>query len=250
MTADLPALYATALTVGFVHTLCGPDHYVPFVAMSRVGQWSLRKTILVTVLCGIGHVGSSIALGFIGIAFGVVVFQLKSIENFRGDLAGWLLVAFGLAYFSWGVVRAIRNRPHTHRHAHANGSMHAHQHVHQQEHVHAHTAAKSAATAPQAASGALGARSMTPWVLFVIFLFGPCELLIPLLMYPAAEANFLAVICVTTLFGLATIVTMTGVVVLMVVGARAVRFQRIERYNHALAGLLLLGCGLAVTFGL
>jgi hypothetical protein len=31
------ALCLTAVTVGAVHTLLGPDHYVPFVATSRAG---------------------------------------------------------------------------------------------------------------------------------------------------------------------------------------------------------------------
>ena len=38
-------LAATAAMIGVVHTLTGPDHYVPFVAMSRVGGWSLLRTL-------------------------------------------------------------------------------------------------------------------------------------------------------------------------------------------------------------
>ena len=101
MTGDLMALAGLAAFIGLIHTLAGPDHYMPFVMMASARRWSKGRTAVITLLCGIGHVGSSIALGFIGIAFGVVVFQLESVENFRGDLAGWLLVAFGLAYFSW-----------------------------------------------------------------------------------------------------------------------------------------------------
>jgi len=106
-------LYSTAASVAFVHTLLGPDHYLPFVAMSRAGGWSRRKTIVITVLCGLGHVLSSAVLGLIGIALGIAAFKLEWIEQFRGDLAGWLLLAFGLVYFLWGVRRAIRNQPHS-----------------------------------------------------------------------------------------------------------------------------------------
>ncbi len=234
MQADLGLLSATALATGFLHTLCGPDHYVPFVAMSRVGKWSLRKTIWITLLCGIGHVGSSVVLGFIGIALGLIVFQLETIEEARGDVAGWLLLAFGLAYFAWGVVRAIRNRPHTHVHVHVDGTMHAHQHQHQGEHLHAH----------EKAGG------MTPWVLMAIFLFGPCEPLIPVLMYPAAEGNVWGVVLVTLLFGAATLVTMTTMVVVMSLGAERFRLRGFERYSHALAGLVVFACGLAIKLGL
>ena len=92
----------------------------------------------------------------------------------RGNLAGWLLLGFGLAYLAWGVKRALRNQPHTHAHAHADGIVHDHAHAHSDEHAHPHTDEARAA-------------SMTPWILFTIFVFGPCEPLIPLLMFPAAK---------------------------------------------------------------
>lgn len=236
MNADLGALSLAALTIGFLHTLCGPDHYLPFVAMSRAGGWSLKKTSLVTLLCGVGHVASSVVLGFIGIAFGVILFRLEEIESRRGELAGWLLIAFGLAYFAAGVMRAIRNRPHSHLHVHPDGTVHAHDHVHQGEHLHAHAGARS--------------KSLTPWVLFTIFLFGPCEPLIPFVMYPASEGNAWGVVQVTVLFALATLATMTGMVLLLCSGTQWLRLPRVERYSHALAGLVVLGCGIAIKFGM
>lgn len=268
MTADLGALSAAAVTIGFFHTLYGPDHYLPFVAMSRVGGWSLRKTLWITLLCGVGHVASSVVLGFIGIAFGIVVLQLETLESLRGDLAGWLLVAFGLTYFSWGVVQAIRNRPHTHLHVHLDGTVHAHRHVHQDAHLHMHGPAAAAersgaainpyespkssgeTTAAAGAPPAPRKASLTPWVLLTIFVFGPCEPLIPLLMYPAAKANALGVASVTLLFGLTTLATMTGMVMLMCAGAGAMRFERFHRYSHALAGLTVTSCGVAIKLGL
>ena len=250
MSVDLGALSVAAITIGFFHTLCGPDHYLPFLAMARSGRWTLRKTVLVTLLCGIGHVGSSVVLGCVGIAFGVVVLQLETIEHLRGDVAGWLLLAFGLVYFLWGTVRAIRNRPHTHLHPHADGMVHLHEHIHQREHSHPHAATASEDRLPHDAAQTSGSANLTPWVLFVIFLFGPCEPLIPLLMYPAAKADAWGVVCIATLFALATLVTMTSLVAVMYVGVAAIRFRRIARYSHALAGFVVLCCGLAIKFGL
>jgi nickel/cobalt exporter len=63
----------TAASIGFFHTLFGPDHYLPFIMMSRAKKWSLTKTAWITVLCGIGHVGSSVVLGAIGIILGIAV---------------------------------------------------------------------------------------------------------------------------------------------------------------------------------
>lgn len=253
VTDELAKLTLAALSIGFFHTLLGPDHYVPFVAMARIGRWSLLKTIIVTILCGIGHVGSSVVLGLIGVAAGVAVFKLETIEAARGSIAGWMLLAFGLAYFVWGIWRAIRNRPHTHLHAHENGTVHAHEHTHVTEHVHVHGGHAQCHAAvhhhePAASTG--GGGSMTPWLLFTIFLFGPCEPLIPLLMYPAAKASLFGVVWITAVFAMVTICTMTVVVVAMHMGISFVRLGRVERYGHALAGFVILVCGAAVKMGL
>ena len=72
-------LIATAASIGFFHTILGPDHYLPFIVMSRSGKWSVKKTMLVTLLCGLGHVLSSILLGVAGIALGVAVFRLEAV---------------------------------------------------------------------------------------------------------------------------------------------------------------------------
>ena len=244
MTDGITTLCGTAAVIGFGHTLLGPDHYLPFVAMSRVGKWSFVKTIVITVLCGLGHVLSSVVLGLVGITFGVAVLSLESIESFRGDVAGWLLLAFGLVYFVWGVRRAIRNQPHTHTHVHINGSVHAHEHVHGKDHVHVHGAAQLPAgqDSPRA--------SLTPWVLFTIFLFGPCEPLIPMLMYPAAKGSVGGVLLVTIVFGVITIATMTTIVALAYVGVGSLPFGRLQRYSHALAGFVVLVCGAAIKVGL
>jgi sulfite exporter TauE/SafE len=243
MTDGILVLCATAASIGFLHTLLGPDHYLPFVAMSRVGAWSLAKTVVITVLCGIGHVLSSVVLGLAGIAFGIAVLKLENIESVRGDVAGWLLLAFGLVYFIWGVRRAIRNKPHVHRHVHVNGTVHSHEHGHSGEHVHVHEQVEAAAAGAKSAS-------MTPWVLFTIFLFGPCEPLIPLLMYPAAKGSMWGVALVTAVFGLVTITTMTTVVVLSYLAVGSIKFAWLQRYSHAMAGFVVLLCGAAIKVGL
>ena len=107
MPAETGILIATAATIGVVHTLLGPDHYLPFVALARSRSWSLRRTVAVTAVCGVGHVLGSIALGFLGLAFGWALSGLVDFAALRGTVAGWLLLAFGLAYTAWGVRRAL-----------------------------------------------------------------------------------------------------------------------------------------------
>lgn len=100
-TQELGILLITAVSIGFFHTLFGPDHYVPFIVMAKARQWSAFKTTWITIVCGIGHVGSSIILGFVGIAFGIAVAHLEPIESMRGNIAGWSLIAFGPEITSW-----------------------------------------------------------------------------------------------------------------------------------------------------
>jgi sulfite exporter TauE/SafE len=231
----LTILLGSAAALGAVHTLFGPDHYVPFVALAKARQWSLRKTLWITGLCGVGHIAGSVALGFVGIALGIGVRQLEVVESQRGDIAAWLLVGFGIAYATWGTVRALRNKPHTHRHVHSNGLVHSHTHSHQAGHMHPH--------------GADG-RSLTPWILFTIFVFGPCEPLIPLLMYPAAALSPGAIALVAAVFGAVTVATMLAVVSLLALGLTAVSTERLGRLSHPLAGVTILLCGIAIFVGL
>jgi hypothetical protein len=73
MTTETALLVGSALSIGFFHTLLGPDHYIPFVAMARAGSWTRRKALAVTALCGVGHVAGSVVLGMVGIAFGLTL---------------------------------------------------------------------------------------------------------------------------------------------------------------------------------
>jgi len=77
MNTTLYALAITAITISFFHTASGPDHYLPFIVLSKSKKWSLAKTILWTIICGLGHVFSSVILGIIGVYLG---WQLNKIS--------------------------------------------------------------------------------------------------------------------------------------------------------------------------
>lgn len=248
MSESLTILTATAASIGLVHTLIGPDHYVPFIALAGARKWSLPKTLGVTAACGVGHVLGSVLLGGLGILLGLALGGLEWFEGFRGEIAGWLLLGFGLAYLVWGLRQAYRNRPHTHWHGHGDGSLHEHRHTHKQEHAHVHTAVQKAPSDDR--EDLAEGRRVTPWVLFLIFIFGPCEALIPVLMYPAAEGSWWGVTLVVTVFGLTTVATMLATVTIGYLGISRLPLGRLERFSHALAGLALVACGLAIQLGL
>jgi nickel/cobalt exporter len=234
MSSSTTILLASALSIGFFHTLLGPDHYLPFVAMARVGSWSKKKTLFITALCGVGHIVGSVVLGMVGIGLGFSLSRLEGFEASRGVWAAWALIGFGLLYTVWGIRRAARGHSHSHGHSHGDGTVHEHEHAHGKDHLHPH-------------SLEAGSR-MTPWVLFVIFLLGPCEALIPLLMFPAATESWSALFLVTGAFGIATLATMLGLVFLGLEGIQRLPFPNIGRYAHAAAGLTILLCGVAIQF--
>ena len=91
MEQSVPILIGSALTLGLIHTITGPDHYLPFVAMAKTRNWSTVRTIWIVSICGLGHVLGSVALGFIGIAAGIFVEKLEFFEGVRGSLASWIL---------------------------------------------------------------------------------------------------------------------------------------------------------------
>ncbi len=234
ITAELNALIITAASIGFLHTILGPDHYLPFIMMSWARKWSVVKTTLVTLLCGLGHIGSSVVLGLIGVSLGLAVKRLEVVESVRGNVAAWMLIAFGLAYLVWGLRLAWRKKPHVHSHSHTAGAAHAHLHNHHQEHTHVHDEKSTVSTAP--------------WALFVIFVFGPCEPLIPILMYPAAKNSLFGLLVVTCVFGVVTLATMLGAVLLSVAGVNFIQLARLQRFSHAIGGATICLCGLAIVF--
>jgi sulfite exporter TauE/SafE len=234
MISSTSFLLLTAASVALIHTLAGPDHYLPFAAMARAFSWSRQRTIAVTLVCGLGHVLSSVLLGLAGIALGLGLASLQAIESARGRFAALALAAFGLLYCAWGFRRAMRNQPHGHTHGHADGTVHAHTHVHEHDHLHVHPRQTDSAT------------TVTPWLLFTVFLLGPCEPLIPLVMYPAANRNWMDVGLVTLVFGLVTLLTMTVATLSCAAGMRQIRIASLERYSHALAGSIIALCGFAI----
>jgi threonine/homoserine/homoserine lactone efflux protein len=230
-------LVGLAAVTGLIHTILGPDHYVPFIAMARARRWNLARTLSVAAVCGVAHVLGSLALGMIGVSLGWAIGGIESLETIRNQVAAWLLIGFGLAYMLWGLRQAMLNKPHGHLHIHDDGTVHRHaqgevrSHRHDDELNDGHT-------------------GITGWALFTIFIFGPCEPLIPQLMYPAAQQSWSALILVTAVFASVTIVTMLGAITLGYIGLSRLSGGSVVRYAHAVSGLALVVCGFAIVFGL
>jgi hypothetical protein len=230
MQAELQILLVTAVSVACLHTLTGPDHYLPFIALSKARGWSVGKTLLWTLLCGCGHVWSSVLLALGGAAIGWSLSKLSWLENVRGGIAGWLLLVFGLVYGIWGLRRAYQNRQHKHFDAYEDGNIYVYEHRHGE------------------AVQSKERYKVTPWVMFIIFLLGPCEPMIPLLYYPAAQHSWQGMLLLIGTYTMATLVTMTGMVLLGYYGVSFLKTEKLERFMHALGGLTIFICGAGMVF--
>ncbi|MBQ8482068.1 MAG: hypothetical protein IJ532_05990 [Alphaproteobacteria bacterium] len=219
----ITALWLTAFLTAVVHTITGPDHYLPFIAIAKSRDFSLRKTLLWTFICGLGHIGSAllIALGFVYLSHFLTDTQFTWIEDNRSDLAAYALIGLGGAYLLW----ALR-----HRWLHKHGQSHHHGYA-----MHGGTETKD--------------KNITVWVVFIIFVLGPCEALLPILT-ASSVMGIPAVISSTVIFSVATIATMMIAVTLGYLGISALRFKKAEAYAHELAGVTVMACGLLILCGL
>ena len=233
MNDSITLLSVTAISIAFFHTILGPDHYLPFIVLSEAKKWTLRKTMFITFICGLGHVLSSVVLGLVGIAVGISLNRLVDTESFRGNIAAWLFIAFGLVYMIISIRNLIRDKKHSHAHFHPGGEKHAHEHNHHREHLHVHEK---------------DVVKTTPWILFLIFIFGPCEPLIPILMYPAAQSNIGGAVMVSLLFSAVTIATMMSVVLVFKLGFSKINLKPVEKYSNVIAGAVIFFSGIAIQF--
>jgi sulfite exporter TauE/SafE len=223
------SLLLAAAAIGLLHTALGPDHYLPFLMLARARGWSRWRAAWITAACGAGHVLSSLALGAVGVSVGLTVSRLRDIEEGRGSLAAWLLVGFGVAYGAWGVRKAVRRVRGLEPHAHG-PRVHLHGHG---DRPHEHPERDG---------------SSTFWALFLVFVLGPCEPLIPLVVVPASGGRWLLAGMVALAFGATTVVTMVGLTLLPLVGLKHLDLGPLERWSHAAAGAVIACSGLAALW--
>ncbi|MCK5729984.1 MAG: sulfite exporter TauE/SafE family protein [Draconibacterium sp.] len=227
---ELYLLFVSAASLGFVHTILGPDHYLPFIVLSKARQWSSSKTMWITFVSGVGHVGGSVIIGMIGIALGISLNKLEYLESYRGEIVGWMLFVFGLGYTFFGIYKYMSNSHHFHL---LNFLMPKKirnlQHLPTEEQKEDNT-------------------KLTPWILFLIFVFGPCEVLIPMLIFPAYESSTFGMITVALIFGATTVLTMMLAVYIGHKGSSMIRFKKHEKYFHLLAGIVILISASGILF--
>lgn len=210
----LTLIFAAAL-VGALHTMA-PDHWMPFAALGRARRWSSWRTARTTVVCGIGHVTVTAALGIAGVFVGLGAMEL--VGGKLESLATYILMAFGTVYMIWGLRRSFQRDPLSVVHAHDHHHAHGHN-----DHDH----------------------GLTEWSLFLLFSADPCVAVIPMIV-AAAGAGWPATIATVLAYELATIGTMVALSTAAHAGTRALNAPWIDRFGHAAAGAVIVVVGAAM----
>ncbi|MBO9618474.1 MAG: hypothetical protein J7539_05500 [Niabella sp.] len=227
--SQLIALALTAITISCLHTASGPDHYLPFVVLSRSRKWSRSRTIFLTIICGIGHILSSVLIGFAGVFLGWQLTKITWLQDVRGHLSGWALLIFGILYLLYGIRQAYLNKPHKHFDVMGDD-------VYVYEHTHGQTVMPGSRV------------KVTPLVLFAIFVMGPSEPLVPLLFYSGTQRSISEIVVLITVFTISTVLTMLTMVLIGIYGYSFFNTSRLERYMHAIGGGVVTLCGIGIVF--
>lgn len=215
------ALVLTTIITAIVHTLI-PDHWLPFVLVSRAERWTVKRTMTLTALSAVMHVTVSICLAFVVVLAGRgAEFAVEGLAERLESLSGWLLMVFGAGYTLWFLLRG--------GHVHSFG-VHPHHHPHDAE-------------PPVAEAG--GLRALSGYTLAFIVGFNPCILVIPCI-YGAASLGPLTLAAVALAFAVSTIASMVLVTLAGLRGTSHLTSPFLTRYGEALSGALIAITGLLV----
>jgi hypothetical protein len=100
--AGLWTLLIATFTLAATHTV-SPDHWFPFVMVGRANKWKTSWVLLLALLAGIGHVGTSVAIGLIGVF--AEKGASKAIAAALEVATPWLLIIFGFGYAAYALYK-------------------------------------------------------------------------------------------------------------------------------------------------
>lgn len=220
-------LVSTAALVAATHTLI-PDHWLPYVAMSRGKGWSTGKTMRVTAIGAAIHL---VTTAIIGLLLGFVGVAIINVISGKADfIGGILLLAFGL-YFTWKGWKAYKfGGGHSHAgHSHP----HPHPHDHEDEHEHnceghSHSHGEKVEKSDFALGAILGAR--------------PCAEAIPIFL-AASSIGLTSSVLAVAAWVIATLASMLGIVWLSLKGLEASKLKILDRFGELGAGLVIVLVG-------
>ena len=224
---SLGALLAGTVSIAALHALI-PSHWLAFAVVGRQQKWSLRQTLTVTALAGLGHILLTIVMGLLLANVGKEIAK-KIPPVMEHAVSACLLIALG-GYFVFSALRG-GHAGHSHRLEMADGM----------------TEETTGETAPGGLSSRL---TQTPTVIGALVLgltLSPCLDLLSVYLAAAARPwNVLLLLSVV--MATVTIGIMLLLVTLTLRGLESLNLRWLERHEGEAIGVLLIGLGLLLFF--
>lgn len=110
--AGLWTLMLATFTLAVSHSI-NPDHWFPFVMVGRANKWKLSWVLGLAIIAGIGHVGTSVVIGLVGVF--AEKGASKEIAIFLENATPILLIVFGFSYAAYAF---YKQRVGAHGHSH------------------------------------------------------------------------------------------------------------------------------------
>lgn len=215
-------LLLAAAAVALLHAVL-PDHWVPLAVVGRAERWGPVRILRISGLAAVGHVATSLVLAAI-VAIVGLRFQAL-IAGAQGRIVGGLLVATGVGFVVWGLLRGGHEHPHGHEHD-----------VHHRIHV------DDGHRQPL--------RSRLAAIIVPFGVAASPDLTILPVAFAAAGSGTAIVVGVLLVFAVTTIAVFMGLTLAGALVGYQIKGEWLERHAYTITGAVLIGVGALALVGL
>ncbi len=197
-----------SLVLSVIHALI-PNHWIPIVVIGKAENWTHRETLLITAISGIAHTTSTV---IIGIAVGITGLILSSTYEFvTGIAAPSVMLIIGMIYIFLDI-------SHSHTHDHL-----------------------------KIESGSKRSKIAIITSLAAMMFFSPC-LEIEAFYFTAGTLGWLAIIVVSIVYMIVTVVCMVFLVDFSLKRIEKIDWHFLENHNKRVTGIILIVLGIFAYF--
>ncbi|RJQ11593.1 MAG: hypothetical protein C4551_00930 [Bacillota bacterium] len=247
---DLAGLGVTVIAlgsaaVGAAHAVL-PDHWVPYVVLSKARGWGMPQALGAAAAGGMAHLASTTALG-VAVAF-LGAEALEGVGHWAQLFGAGVLVLFGAALLARGFL-TLRAGGRAHGDPHHHGR--SHDDARSEGDVHSYYPGGFSFSRPTASHDRPRALSRTGRRAHILqgLLLGvrPCAEAVPMFL-AAAAYGFTSSLLSVVMWTAATLVTMVLMVWISLLGLRGLPLDTVNRYGELAAGGLILLMGLGAAY--
>lgn len=211
---DFSYILVAAAAVGAIH-MAAPDHWMTITMLGKGAGWNRRRIVLLSAMAGAGHSGISVALGFLVVAFGLI---------FSKYISGFITTAIGTAMIIIGMYVVASSVMHRHSHGDDESAIQA---------KFGERIENSGRMKTASYFAVLGAALSPDLTILPVFLL-------------AIQTGWALTFDTALVFSVASILTITAVVIVTYEGITRM-FERLKpEYNDAIVGLVILAVGIYV----